>query len=137
MAAAVIVLDTSGLYALVNRADPGHRAAADTLAADAGPYLVAAGTLAEIAYLVERRLGTVVLDRLLGDFESGALGIDCGEDDMARIRQLVTRYASLPLGFADAAVVACAERHGGRILTFDRRDFDVVAGEGRIVVVPA
>ena len=37
---------------------------------------------------------------------------------------------------ADAAVVACAERNGGRVLTFDRRDFDVIAREVPITLVP-
>ena len=46
------------------------------------------------------------------------------------------RYADLPLGFADAAVIACAERNGGRVMTFDRSDFDVVAAEGPITIVP-
>jgi predicted nucleic acid-binding protein len=46
------------------------------------------------------------------------------------------RYGDLPLGFADAAVVACAERNGGRILTFDRRDFDVVAADVGLTIVP-
>jgi predicted nucleic acid-binding protein len=50
--------------------------------------------------------------------------------------ELAARYADLPLGVADAAVAVCAERHGGRVLTLDRRDFDVVAGEARLEVLP-
>jgi predicted nucleic acid-binding protein len=42
----------------------------------------------------------------------------------------------LPLGSADAAVIACAERHGGRVLTLDRRHFGVVEREGTISLVP-
>ena len=35
-----------------------------------------------------------------------------------------------------AAVIACAERHGGRVLTNDRRHFPIVArGERSIIVV--
>jgi len=52
------------------------------------------------------------------------------------IRALTRRYADLPLGFADAAVIACAERHGGRVLTRDLRHFGVVAREGRLIVLP-
>jgi predicted nucleic acid-binding protein len=48
---------------------------------------------------------------------------------------LLGRYADLRLGFADAAVVACAERNGGTVLTFDLRDFSVI-GEGRIRIAP-
>jgi predicted nucleic acid-binding protein len=73
---------------------------------------------------------------VLDDFRYGNYELDCGEADFVRIRELVVRYANLPLGFADAAVIACAERRGGRILTFDMRDFTIVAGEGRITVVP-
>jgi predicted nucleic acid-binding protein len=38
----------------------------------------------------------------------------------------VGHHVDLPLGFADAAVIACAESKGGRVLTLDRRHFDVV-----------
>jgi hypothetical protein len=33
-------------------------------------------------------------------------------------------------------VAACAERLEADVLTFDRRDFDVVAGEGSSRIVP-
>jgi len=133
----VITLDTSALFALLNRRDPAHRAAVQTLEDDPGPYLVPAATLGETAFLVEERLGFRVLDLLLADLESGAYSIECGEDDLGRIRQLVRRYADLALGYVDAAVIACAERSGGRVMSFDRRDFGVVAAEGTITVLPA
>lgn len=133
----MITLDTSGLYALLNRHDRAHQAAVQALESDPGPYLVPAATLGELTDLVEQRLGLRVLDLLLGDLESGAYTLDCGEADLARTRQLVGRYANLSLGFADAAVIACAERSGGRVLTFDLRDFGVVAAEGTITIVPA
>jgi predicted nucleic acid-binding protein len=131
-----LVLDTSGLVAVANRRDPSHRRAVGALEADAGPYVVPAGILAEVAYVLEARLGLASLESFLQDLEDGRLLLDCGERDLARIRALVLRYADLPLGLADAAVVACAERRRGAILTLDRRDFDVVAGEGTIRLVP-
>jgi predicted nucleic acid-binding protein len=133
----VITLDTSALYALLNRRDRAHEAAVLAFENDPGPYLVPAATLGEVAFLVEERLGGEVLDLLLADLESGAYTIDCGETDLARTRELVGRYADLSLGFVDAAVIACAERSGGRVLTFDLRDFGVVAAEGTITVLPA
>jgi hypothetical protein len=33
-------------------------------------------------------------------------------------------------------VIACAEAHGGKVLTIDQRDFGIVAREGHITVVP-
>jgi predicted nucleic acid-binding protein len=133
----VITLDTSALYALLNRGDRSHAAAVEALSGDRGPYLVPAATLGEITFLVEERLGIRVLDLLLNDLETGAYTLDCGEGDLGRTRQLVARYADLSLGFVDAAVIACAERNGGRVLTFDLRDFGVVAAEGTITIVPA
>ena len=132
----MITLDTSALYALLNRRDRAHAAAVAALESDPGPYLVPAVTLGEVAYLVEERLGIKVLDLLLADLESGAYTLDCGEADLGRARQLVQRYEDLSLGFVDAAVIACAERNGGRILTFDLRDFGVVAAEGTITILP-
>ena len=136
VAPGVITLDTSALYALLNQQDPDHAVVLAELRADAGPYLVPAGIMAEVAYLVESRLGHRVMDALLADLESGAYSLDCGDEDIPRIRSLATRYEDLPLGFVDASVVACAERNGGRVLTLDNRDFDVVARKETIDVLP-
>lgn len=132
----MITLDTSALYALLNRRDRGHAVAVETINSDPGPYLVPAATLGEIAFLVEERLGSRVLDLLLADLEVGAYTLDCGEADLGRARQLVRRYEDLSLGYVDAAVIACAERSGGRVMTFDLRDFGVVAAEGTITILP-
>jgi predicted nucleic acid-binding protein len=106
------------------------------LESDPGPRIIPAGILAEIAYLVEHRLGSIVLDAFLSDVESGGVSYDCGEEDFPRVRELVVRYADLRLGCADACVIACGERNGGRILTLDQRDFGIVAREGTITLVP-
>ncbi len=132
----MITLDTSAVFALLNRRDPAHGQLRTILEADAGPAYIPAGILAEITYLIEDRLGLRVLQAFLADLESGALAFDCGDRDWRRIRQLVRRYADLPLGAADASVVACAERNGGAVLTLDRRDFSVVAREGTITPAP-
>lgn len=130
----MIALDTSGLFALLDARDDHHAQASEAIDFDGGPLIVAAGILAEIAYLIEHRLGHAVLDAFLADLEESAFTLDCGDRDLGRIRELVSRYADLPLGFADAAVVACAERTGAPILSFDR-DLSVVSREGRVSIV--
>ncbi|MGI8674217.1 MAG: type II toxin-antitoxin system VapC family toxin [Thermoleophilaceae bacterium] len=132
----MITLDTSAIVALANRDDPDHGRTVAALESDSGPYLVPCEIMAEVAYLIERRLGGHVLDAFLTTLESGELKADHDADRMSRVRELAGRYADLPLGFADAAVVACAENHGGRVLTLDERDFCVVAREGRLEVLP-
>ena len=131
----MITLDTSAIFALLNRQDPDHKRVKEAFMADPGPYLVPAGILAEIAYLAERRLGPETLVALLEDLESGALAMECDERDLPRIRELVIRYSDLPLGFADAAVIAVAERYGGKVLSLDQH-FHIVAREGTIQVLP-
>lgn len=132
----MITLDTSAIYALLNRSDRGHERVSTTLRATQPPYLVPVAILSEVAYLVEARLDPRVLDAFLHDLEVGAYTADCGEADLPRIRALTRRYEDLPLGFSDAAVIACAERNRGLVLTLDERDFRVVEREGTIRVLP-
>ncbi len=132
---ALITLDTSALIPLLDRRDPDHKRVRDVFVEDGGPYLVPAWILAEVGYVIEQRLKARALDVFLADLESGAFAFECGDADVPRIRELVRRYADLPLGLADAAVVACAERNGGRVLTLDA-DFGVVAKERKITVHP-
>jgi uncharacterized protein len=128
----LITLDTSALYALLNRRDPDHDRVVAVFRDDAGPHLVPSVAVGELSHLVESRLGPEALDLLLADLEERSLHLDCGEHDLSRVRELVRRY---PLDFVDAAVIACAERNGGRVLTVDT-DFQVVAREGTISVFP-
>jgi len=99
------------------------------------PPVLPATVLCEVGYLAER-FGTRVVDQVLRDVETGSLALDCGERDIPRVRHLIARYADLPLGSADAFVAACAERTGRRVLTLDRRDFDVVGRELGLTVLP-
>ena len=132
----MITVDTSAALSLVEQREPNYTRTKAALDADPGPYLIPVGILSELTYLLYERHGQRVLESFLGDVEAGAYTLDCGDNDLPRIRYLVHRYANLPLGYADAAVIACAERSGGRILSLDVRDFRVVAGEGRITVLP-
>jgi len=100
------------------------------------PPLVPAAVLGEVGHLAERRYGSRAIDAFLGDLESGALRLDCGERDVGRVRQLMSRYADLRLGVTDAFVAVCAERNGGRVLTLDRRHFDVLSRELALTVLP-
>lgn len=133
--ARLITLDTSALLPLLARRDPAHQRVRAALADHRGPYLVPAPILAEVGHVVRRGIGPRGIGVFLDDLASGALTYECGERDVPRIRDLVARYADLPLSVADAAVVACAERNGGRVLTLDS-DFTVVAKEGTITVLP-
>lgn len=136
MGRALITLDTSGLFALLNRKDEDHGRVRAALLEDGGPYLVPSGILAEISYMTERRLGIRALQTFVSDLQARRFVLECGEEDFGRIGELISRYSDLPLGFADASVIACAERNGGKVLTLDLRHFGVVARESRISPLP-
>jgi predicted nucleic acid-binding protein len=132
----LITCDTSALLTLFNRRDRDYarvRAAAENVGS---PYIVPAATLGEVGHFIEARMTLRVLDAFLADLETGRFTLDAGTTDFERVRHLVQRYADLSLGLVDAAVIACAERHGGLVPTLDRRHFDVVAGEGTIAILP-
>jgi hypothetical protein len=56
--------------------------------------------------------GSVLLNHFLADLESEVYQVAYHDADWSHIRTLVACYADLPLGFANAAAIACAERHG-------------------------
>jgi predicted nucleic acid-binding protein len=131
----VITLDTSALLALIDAADRDHPRCVGALEAESPPYVVPAGILGEIGYLLEVKLGTAAVVDFAGDLATGAFALDCGDRDFRRVAELVRRYEDLQLGFADASVIACAERCGGRVMTLDLRDFGPVARERTIELV--
>ncbi len=132
----MITLDTSAVLALANRADADHKRLKQILLEDSGPFVLPAGILAEICYFLEVRFKPQVLDSFLESLEQSAFIVDCGDRDFSRIKELTRRYYDLPLGYADAAVIACAERSGKRVMTLDFRHFSVVEKEGTIEVLP-
>jgi predicted nucleic acid-binding protein len=132
----LITLDTSGLVAVFDRRDANHGRSIRALQGDPGPYFVPIAILAELAYMLEARVGRASLETFLEDLDAGAFSLECGDSDLPRVRHLLRRYADLGLSLPDAAVIACAERTGGRVLTLDVRDFGVVAREGKIHLLP-
>jgi predicted nucleic acid-binding protein len=131
----MITLDSSAIFVLLDGKHPLQKPLERLLLADSGPLLIPTGILSEITYLVETRLGQRVVNTFLEDVAEGSFKLDCGENDLSRILELMHRYHDLPLGYADAAVIACAERSGKKVMTLDRH-FSVVEREGTIEVLP-
>lgn len=130
----MITLDTSAIVALCTAARSPVR---DALEKEPGQRLVPAEILGEVCHMVERRVSRRSFLTFLTDLDAGRFTCESGTAErLPRIRELLDRYTDLRLDFPDAAAAACAEAHGGRVLTLDRRDFDVIAGEGRITVLP-
>jgi len=124
-----LLLDTGPLVAALNDNDKVHELCRDLLAWHRGPLAVPAPVLTEVCYFLDKRgRGVGAEARFLQSLAAGELDlVPTVPSDLARMAELVTVYADLPLGAVDASVVAIAERLGIReIATLDRRDFTVV-----------
>ena len=90
--------------------------------------LLPAPLITEIGYMLYSRAGSRAEAGFLRDVADGVYElVQVTAADAARAADLVERYASLPLGTADAIVVAVAERlRAVNIATLDRRHFTVV-----------
>src|SRR6185295_8519900 len=88
------------------------------------PLVTCEAVIAEACYLVRSLSGAA--DAVLSNVERGRFQIPFRLEEVSReIRQLLKRYASVPMDLADACLVHLAdELQTGRILTLDR-DFGV------------
>ncbi|GAA1774477.1 type II toxin-antitoxin system VapC family toxin [Luedemannella helvata] len=131
----MLLVDTGVIVAAADRTDTHHRTCADLLQNFDGPLITSPLVIAEDAYLINRELGPTAEQALYTAIIDDALIVETlTHTDWVRVRDLVGRYANLPLGGTDASMIALAERFGvAQVATLDRRHFTVV----RPVHVPA
>lgn len=120
----MIIADTSGVFAALDRSQRFHEAARAVV--ETGEALILSPfVLAELDYLLARRVSVSASIELLRDVEDGAYELaPFTADDVGEARRIVERYANLGIGVADASIVVLAERYEcDRILTLDERHF--------------
>lgn len=124
----MILVDAGPLVAAASRTDRHHDACVAALLTARAPRLVSPLVIAEVCYLLARDGGSHQEAAFLRAFQEGFLTVaDLNANDLARAAELVEQYRDLPLGGADASVVALAERHRVvDVMTLDRRHFTVV-----------
>jgi uncharacterized protein len=121
----VILVDTSGLLAALDRRSRYHAAAAAALDRSTAPRLLSPFVLAELDYLLATRIGPHAQSAPLEDVVAGAYQLEPFEpEDVRRALEVIHRFSDLQIGLADASIVVLAERHGcAEILTLDERHF--------------
>ena len=124
----MIVVDTGVIVAMGNRRDEDHDRCTSLLTTTLEPLVLPEPLLVEIGYMLGTRAGARAEADFLRDVADGVYVIESMlRADIGRAAVLVEEYADLPLGTADACVVALAERLGvTRIATLDMRHFSVV-----------
>lgn len=126
----MILLDTSGLMAALDVAQPSHRAAKAAIQAASGPLLLSPFVLAELDYLIATRVSAAAELSLLGEVSDGAYRLEpMDAADVAEAGEIIERYRDLELGLADASVVVLSRRYDVTdVLTLDERHFRAIQG---------
>lgn len=124
----MLIVDAGPLYASAAAKDKNHAVCDELLNEAPGPLVVPHLIVAEVAYLLATRIGPHAELAFAQSIAAGELTVEPVLDsEWSRIAELMEQYADLPLGMADASLVALAERHDAReIATLDRRHFSVV-----------
>lgn len=127
------LVDTGAVVALVNRADRHHAAAVAWFQHFRGRLLTTEAVITETAYVLaasppHQRAALLWFERA----RAAALLEVEPVADYAALARIIAQYASLPCDYADASLIALAERTGvAAIATIDQRDFSIYRLRGR------
>jgi predicted nucleic acid-binding protein len=124
----VLIVDAGPLYAAAATEDNDHHRCIELLAQARGPLLVPELVVTEVAYLLSDRIGAHAELAFARALAAGELIAEPVMDpEWKRVAELVEQYEDLPLGMADASLVALAERHDAKeIASLDHRHLGVV-----------
>ncbi|MBI3185340.1 MAG: PIN domain-containing protein [Myxococcales bacterium] len=121
----LLLADSSGLLAALDRGERHHRAVLRLLQAEARPLVTIDFVLAEVDFLVLRRLGENAQRGFVRQVVEGAIVREAvSAEDLERAEEIGLKYHDQALGLTDCALMAVSERLGAtEILTFDLRHF--------------
>lgn len=120
-----LLLDTGALVSLLDRGQERHLEFRRFYAEWTAPVVSSEAVLTEATHLLSRVRGgrQACIDFFLS---GGAVLVPSSASSLRRCRDLVERYADLPMDYADATLVVLAEElDTNLVLTTDRRDFAV------------
>lgn len=136
----MIVVDTSFVYALLDRRDARHDESAAWYRTLDAELVTTPLVLAEADHLAVTRAGPVAARALRRDVAAGAYGIEWWPSAAAESVEVAERHAALGLGLTEASLVALAARVGTtEVASFDERHFRAVApasGEAAFRLLP-
>ncbi|OGA52196.1 MAG: hypothetical protein A3G25_11170 [Betaproteobacteria bacterium RIFCSPLOWO2_12_FULL_63_13] len=127
------LVDTGAVVALVNRSDRFHAAAVEWFARFRGQLLTTEAVITETAYVLaasppHQRAALLWFERARA---ADLLKVEPVENYEV-LSRIITRHSNLPCDYADASLIALAERSGvTAIATVDQRDFSVYRLRGR------
>ena len=120
----VVIADTSGLLAALDADEDEHTAARKAVEA-ASVVVLSPFVLAELDYLIMRRVGVRAQLALLAQVADRAYDLATfTHDDIAAMHALCERFEDQQIGVTDASVALLADRHAtDAVLTLNERHF--------------
>lgn len=120
-----VLVDTGPIVAIFDEDDADHKTCLEVSRSIRCPLITVWPVITEAMYLLSPSPQTQ--DRLWEFIIRGALRMaELTQADAPRLRELMHKYADLPMDLADAALVRVAEREKVRtIFTLDQSDFRV------------
>jgi len=121
----IAVLDTGPWVALIDRSESRHTECVNWLRKFSGRLYSTEAVLTEVLYLLNFSLlaQCAALDFVL---ESVVDIVPASIKSLKKTKNLMEKYADLPMDFADATIVCLAEETGiQNVVTFDRKDFTI------------
>ncbi|MEE4603609.1 MAG: PIN domain-containing protein [Desulfobacteraceae bacterium] len=121
----IAILDTGPWVALIDRSESRHAECVQWLKDFSGRLYSTEAVLTEVLYLLNFSIiaQCAALDFIL---ESVVEIVPANTKSLKKTKNLMKKYADLPMDFADATIVCLAMDTGMQnIITFDKKDFAI------------
>lgn len=126
----VILLDTGPLVAFLNRRDSHYLWARQQINRRPPPLLTCEPVVTEACFLAHRLLGSS--DPVLEFVNTGAAQLTFNlADELDAVRNLMARYANVPMSLADACLVRMSELYPDSVVLTTDSDFIIYRWHGR------
>jgi predicted nucleic acid-binding protein len=128
----VTLVDTGPLVAFLSAADQHHQWAAEAFDSLTGRLISCEAVLSEASFVLgrDRHRRSVVLEL------AERMGIEVSPlgSELRTLRQLMDKYASVPMSFADACLVRLADLHPSALVMTCDADFRIYRRSNRRVI---
>ena len=121
----IAIIDTGPWVALIDRSETRHAECVQWLKNFSGKLYSTEAVLTEVLYLLNFSITAqcAALDFVL---ESVVEIVPASTMSLKKTKNLMKKYADLPMDFADATIVCLAtETRMQNVVTFDRKDFTI------------
>ena len=127
-----VILDSNIIYSLMDKDDSSHLKIKSFFQENNDfLYIMPSTIIIEICYLIRTRLSPHLEIKFLEEINQDFNLEPIKDTDILRIVEVLKKYDTLDIGYADASIVAIAERLKlNKILTLDKKHFRSLTPRG-------